>query len=167
MELKKAKIAIVYHSESNNTKSIAEKIQSGIVSTEKAECTLFSVKDSDYESLMEMDCIIFGTPIYLANMSWQMKQWLDKSAKFNYEGKLAGVFATENHIGGGAETGLLSLINHLVAKGMLIYSGGFALGNPYIHLGPVAIKDGDEFQQERAVIFGKRMAEKAYQLFIK
>lgn len=59
----------------------------------------------------------------------------------------------------------MTLIGHMMVKGMLLYSGGSALGHPYIHMGIVAIKDGDENQKDRARIFGERVGKKTLKLF--
>ncbi|BDU50428.1 flavodoxin family protein [Haliovirga abyssi] len=165
MEKKTIKIAIIYYSKGNNTKLVAETIKIGLEEIENIEVKSMSLEELDPNYIKEAKAIIFGTPTYYANISWQMKKWFDESQGYNLEGKLGAVFATENHIGGGADTALLTLINHLMVKGMLIYSGGSALGNPYIHLGVVAIKDGDDYQKERAKIFGNRIARKTLELF--
>ncbi len=161
------KISILYYSKSGNTKAIAEIIAEGIREVQELEVKIIDVENVDYEYLMTSKAVIFGTPTYIANMAWQMKKWFDESVKYSLEGKIGAAFATENYLGGGADTALLTIINHMMARGMLVYSGGTALGQPYIHLGAVALKSGDEMQRERAKIFGRRIAEKTKELFEK
>lgn len=60
---------------------------------------------------------------------------------------------------------MLTIINHLIVKGMLVYSGGSALGQPYLHLGAVATKDRYEESKKEFEIFGKRIAKKVIELF--
>lgn len=48
---------------------------------------------------------------------------------------------------------------------MLVYSGGSAVGEPYIHLGPVALRENFEESKELFNILGKRIAEKCVELF--
>ena len=59
---------------------------------------------------------------------------------------------------------ILTLIGHLLVKGMLVYSGGAALGKPFIHLGPVAL-DAVEGHYESCKadfeVYGERFAQKA------
>jgi NAD(P)H dehydrogenase (quinone) len=93
-----------------------------------------------------------------------MKKWLDQT-KNRLAGKLGAVFATENYLGGGADFAELSLIGCLLVYGMIVYSAGASRGDPLTHFGAVCIRDGDEKQKERARIFGKRIAEKAVELF--
>ena len=161
------KLSIVYHSVTGNTKSVAELIEEGAQKVKNVETRVMSIGDCDFAFMRESDCIIFGTPTYLGSFSWQMKAFLDKGLKVNLAGKMGAVFATENFIGGGADFALLSLIGHLLVKGMLIYSGGVAHGDPYTHFGAVCIKDGDESQKERARLFGERIVKKASDIYYK
>jgi len=59
----------------------------------------------------------------------------------------------------------MELIAHLLVMGALVYSGGVAWGQPYIHYGAIVIKDGDEAQRERARLLGERVAKKTLELF--
>ena len=60
------------------------------------------------------------------------------------------MFATADYPQGGADTAILTIINHLMVKGMLVYSGGSALGQPFIHLGAVALKEN--FEQSKSMV---------------
>lgn len=165
MENKTVKIAIIYYSKGNNTKLVAETIQLGLKEIESIEVKSMSLEELNYDYIKEAKSIIFGAPTYYANISWQMKKWFDESFTYNLEGKIGAVFATENYLGGGADIALLTLINHLMVKGMLVYSGDSALGHPYVHLGIVTLKDGDKAQKDRAKEFGRRIAKKTLELF--
>lgn len=125
---------------------------------------MMSIEDCDAAFMEESDAVIFGSPTYLGSFSWQMKAFLDKGLKVKLAGKLGAVFATENFIGGGADFALLTLIGHLLVKGMLVYSSGVSEGHPYTHFGAVCIKDGDESQKERARLFGERIVKKASEI---
>lgn len=157
-------ISIIYHSESGNTQKVAELIAEGARITDGIEVRCMPIEDVDSDFLEESKAVIFGTPVYCGSYSWQMKQWLD-TTKNKIAGKLGAVYATENHIGGGADFAELSLIGALLVGGMLMYSAGASEGNPYTHFGAVCVRDGDEKQKERARIFGARIAKKAVELF--
>lgn len=159
------KIAIIYHSKSGKTKRIGEIIREGIQEVNNFEVKLMNIEEIDYKFLKECRTVIFGTPTYYANFSWQLKKWFDESWGCNLEGKIGAVFATGDYLGGGADIALLTLINHMMVKGMLVYSGGSALGHPYIHMGIVALKDIDELLIEKTKVFGKRIATKTIELF--
>ena len=93
-----------------------------------------------------------------------MKKWLDTGG-IKLADKLGSAFATGNHVGGGIDVAELAMLQQMLVKGMVTYASGGSKGAPIIHYGAVAIKDGDESQQERARILGKRVAEKALELF--
>lgn len=159
------KVAVIYHSNSGNTERVAELIGEGLKKAGNIEVKLMKIDEVDYEFVKESKAVIFGTATYYANISWQMKKWFDESRGCNLEGKIGAAFATEDYLGGGADTALMTLIGHMMVKGMLVYSGGSALGQPYIHMGIVTIKDGDENQKDRAKIFGERIGKKALEIF--
>lgn len=157
------KIAILCHSVTKNTFTIGECIAEGI---KKAGCEvrIMQIDDIDEDYVKEAKVVLFGTPTYYASMSWQMKKWFDTS-KIKLAGKLGACFATANFMGGGSEIAMSDLVHHMLVKGMLVYSGGAGNGQPFTHLGAASVKDGDDFQKERAVIFGERMAKKALEIF--
>ena len=160
------KISIIYHSETGNTAKVADVIAEGIRKAGDIDVKCMSITDIDADFAKASDGFILGTPTYLASFSWQMKKFLDTELKsLNIDGKLCGVFATANYFGGGAEVAELTLIGQLLVRGVLIYSAGASKGAPYTHLGAVAIKEGNDFERERAGLFGERFGEKAIELF--
>jgi len=160
------KISIIYHSESGNTAKVADVIADGIRKSGEIEVKCMSIFDIDVEFAKASSAVIIGTPTYLASFSWQMKKFMDTELKsLNVEGKLCGVFATANYFGGGAEVAELTLIGQLLVRGVLIYSAGASMGAPYTHLGAVAIREGSDFENERAGLFGERFGAKALELF--
>ena len=158
-------ISIIYYSKTGKTLDMAKEIEKGMKCIENIEVGIFEVDNIDYDFINESRAVIFGTPTYYANTCWQIKKWFDESWQFNLAGKIGGAFATANFQQGGADSAILTIINHLMVKGMLVYSGGSALGDPYIHLGPVALRDTFEESREMFRVFGKRIAEKCIELF--
>lgn len=59
----------------------------------------------------------------------------------------------------------MGLIGHMLIRGMLAYSAGCTKEGPITHYGAVTIKNGDEWQKRRAMLLGKRVAEKAIEIF--
>ncbi len=158
------KIAIIYHSESGNTEKVAGMIAEGAQQCDGIEAKTMGIDAVDEAFVAEAKAVFLGTPTYGGTYSWQMKKWLD-TGKVKLADKLGSTFATANFVGGGADVAELALVHQMLVKGMLVYASGGAKGAPVIHYGAVAIKDGDESQQERARILGKRVAEKALELF--
>lgn len=160
------KIAIIYHSESGNTKKIADIIKSeaeGAAGIEAKAISLADMGDADKRFIGDSRAVIFGCPTYAGTMSWQMKKYLD-TVDVPLAGKLGSAFATENHLGGGADFAELSIIGCLLVRGMVVYTGGAAEA-PFTHFGAVAIKGGDDAQVDRAKKFALKIVKKAKELF--
>ena len=164
MGSKALRIAVIYHSESGTTAKVAETIASGARIGDQVEVRTMGIQEVDKAFVEEASAVILGTPTYAGTISWQMKQWLD-TGRIKLADKLGAVFATARFVGGGAEVAELALIGHMLVKGMVVYSSGTTRGQPFTHYGPVTIHADDVDQQERARIFGQRIAEKALQLF--
>jgi NAD(P)H dehydrogenase (quinone) len=163
------KMAIVYLSETGNTEKMASFILHGIIDTDNTmEVKLINIKDEksiDVDFINNSCAVIFGTPCYAANMCWQLKKFFDTRWDCKLENKLAGCFATANCMHGGADVAILTVLEHALVRGMLAYSSGAGCGRPYIHLGPVALRDELEKKEDLFELFGKRFAEKARELF--
>lgn len=163
------KIAIVYLSETGNTEKMASYIQNGIIDVDNTiEVKLINIKDDkdiDTDFINSCCAVIFGTPCYAANMCWHLKKFFDTRWDCKLENKLAGCFATANCMHGGADVAILTVLEHTLVRGMLAYSSGAGCGRPYIHLGPVALRDELEKKKDLFELFGKRFAEKARELF--
>jgi NAD(P)H dehydrogenase (quinone) len=160
------KISVIYHSETGNTKRIAEMIAEGAKLGGEIEVKSMSIDEIDDSFVESSKAIILGCPTHRGAFSWQMKKWIG-TTKLKLAGKIGSVFVTAGYIGGGADFAEMGLIAHLLVLGMLIYSGGTSWGQPFIHYGAVTIKDGDEAQREKARIFGERIARKTQELFNK
>ena len=159
------KLSIIYFSQTGKTRTMAEEIAKGMKTIDNVEVGIFDIDNIDYEYVKESKAVIFGTPTYYANTCWQIKKWFDESWGRDLSGKIGGAFATADFPQGGADIAILTIINHLMVKGMLVYSGGSAVGEPYIHLGPVALRDNFEESKELFDIYGKRIATKCVELF--
>lgn len=165
------KFAIIYYSKTGHTREMGEVIAEGIA-RQGGETRLFSIEEPlDQDYINSCDGVLFGTPVYLANTCWQMKKWFDtESASVKLAGKLGGVYSTAHYAQGGGDVAILTLIGHLLVKGMLVYSGGASLGKPFIHLGPVALDAVDGHYESCKAdfeIYGERFAAKARELFEK
>ena len=159
------KISIIYSSRTGKTERVAKLIEEGVKRVEGIEVKSMNLDKLDKDFINDSDGIIFGTPTYYANISWEMKKWIDESNEYNLEGKLGAAFATANSIAGGADVALLTIINHLMVKGMMVYSGGVAFGKPKTHIGYVHINEICENEDENARIFGERIANKVKKTF--
>lgn len=154
------KISIIYDSKTNNTATVAQYIADGAKAIKGIEAKTFNINEIDDEFIKESNGFIFGCPTYCAGPSSGFYSFLEKKAPMlSLSGKLGGVFATEQYIHGGADLTMISIIQHLLVYGMMIYSGGGSKGSPVIHIGPVEISPKYEEYKELFNIYGKRFAE--------
>ncbi len=160
------KIAIIYHSETGNTKQMADLVREGCESISGVEAKCMSIDAVDDAYVEEAKAVLFGAPTYEGTCSWQMKKYLDTGPR-GLAGKLAGVFASQNWPGGGgASFAEMSIIAGLLVLGMMVYAGGIAVGPPYLHFGAVSTRaPEDDFYQQRCIKLGQNIAEKAAELY--
>ncbi|UWG97595.1 MAG: flavodoxin family protein [Candidatus Dehalobacter alkaniphilus] len=162
------KITVLYVSVTGNTEKMAGYIEEGIEETGCVEVRLMNLAQEetmDYGFIEDSKAVIIGTPAYVADMCWQLKKWFDTDWNCSLAGKLGAAFATANCMHGGADLAISSVLSHMLVKGMLVYSSGMGCGRPFIHLGPVALRDDLEGKKELFQLFGRRVAEKAVELF--
>ena len=164
------KTSIIYFSATGNTAQAAKMIAVGMESVENTEVKFFDLTDEenwDKEFIRESKAVVFGTPTYYANICWQMKQWLDtRGITYQLGGKLGSAFATENNPnGGGAELAIMTMYNHMLVYGMLVYSSGVEYGRPPIHIGPTIVSSRIQEYESCCQRFGKHIAMKAHELF--
>jgi NAD(P)H dehydrogenase (quinone) len=160
------KIAIVYHSETGNTQQMAELVRQGCERIEGVQARLMPVDQVDDETVAAASAVILGSPTYEGSCTWQMKRYIDSAAK-GLAGKLGGVFASQNWPGGGgASFAEMTMIAGMLVRGMIVYSGGIAEGQPYLHFGAVSARaPEEELYRERCLKLGENIARKAIELF--
>jgi NAD(P)H dehydrogenase (quinone) len=150
-----AKILILYHSKTGNTKAMAEAVEAG-VKKEGLEVVLQRIEDSSVDDLIEPDGIIIGTPTYFAATTAEVKKFVDESIKHfkRLEGKVGAAFASSGGLGGGCETAILDILRAFLVHGMLV--PGFISGG---HYGPVSIGAPNEKRKQVCLEFGSRVAQ--------
>ena len=165
------KISIIYFTSTGRTGSMAEEIKKGILACDETiEVGLFPISEvSNYHEenvafINDSAAVIVGTPDYYAAEANQLKTWLD-NCPCKLADKLAGAYATANFLQGGADIAIQSVLTQLLVKGTVVYSSGTAKGLPFIHLGPVCLKGGEEAAAELFQTYGIRFAAKAKELF--
>ena len=159
------KVAIVYHSETGNTQKMAELIKKGCDNVNGVEAKVMPIDDLDMPYIAAAEAVIFGCPTYEGTASWQMKKLLD-TISVDLEGKLGGVFASQNWPGGGgADFTEMTLIAAMLVRGMMIYSGGIARGHPFLHFGAVSEKAPKGLYEKRCIKLGENIASKAKEIW--
>ena len=176
-------VLIAYHSDYGNTKKMADAIAAGMkVAHASAAITFRVAEDCTLDDLVAADVIVFGTPVHMGSMAWQMKQLIDRAGKLwmegALEGKVAGVFATGGGFGGGGggvETTMIALHSNFMEHGVITvgfpkslpgYADGGLQWGPYGRSGnhegmPGSVSDG---ALAAARSYGAHLAEVAAKL---
>lgn len=128
-----------------------------------AEVGLFDLDKIDEAFVAEAKAVVFGAPTFYADTCWQMKKFFDET-KLPLAGKIGATFGTAGYLQGGCEIALQNNVVRMLCKGMLVYSGGCALGEPLTHLGAIALGGHVEEQKEQFVTLGERVAAQAARL---
>ncbi|MDT8873222.1 flavodoxin domain-containing protein [Komagataeibacter rhaeticus] len=72
---------VIFHSKYGHTKVVAKYVADG------AQAQLIeidadgNIQDGEWQALNDADAIIFGSPTYMGNVSWQFKKFSDDSSK--------------------------------------------------------------------------------------
>ncbi|MBO5503976.1 MAG: flavodoxin domain-containing protein [Lachnospiraceae bacterium] len=160
------KIAVVYYSQSGHTKEMADKVVKGIESVAGCEARAFPLDAIDKEYVKESCALIVGSPTYAGTACCAVQSWLESEAGgYDLAGKLGGAFATAAYVHGGGELGMLTILQHMLFLGMMVYSSGCAFGDPVIHLGPEAINADHDSFGGLFEIYGRRFAEQTMKTF--
>lgn len=165
------KIAICYFSVTGRTETMAKALMAGILEqAPECEVRCLPIGEIDQEHAENVDFVnsadgvLIGTPDYYAGEAWQVKKWLD-ACPCKLAGKLAGAFATANFAVGGPAVAIEHILTHLLVQGCMVYSGGGAWGQPFIHLGPVCLRDHEADGAALMELFGRRFASQTAKVF--
>ncbi len=108
-----SKIVVVFHSGYGHTKRVAESVAEGANASLLAIDAEGNLPENAWQEITEADAIIFGSPVYMGNVSWQFKKFADESSKawFNrqWENKIFGGFVNSASMNGDKEGAIRSL----------------------------------------------------------
>lgn len=159
------KSSVLYYSKTGHTKKMAERIAEGMNSVEGVQAKAISIDEVDEPWVKESKCVVIGTPTYYTGYTAHVHAFLEQMGKYELAGKLGGAFASADFLYGGADLAVQAILTQMMFYGMMAYSGGMAHGMPPIHLGPVCLSGHPEEPENVVFLYGKRMAEKAVELF--
>jgi NAD(P)H dehydrogenase (quinone) len=116
-------IVIVYHSGYGHTTKIAEAIAAGSTGTLLAVDENGKLPEGGWELLEQASTIIFGSPTYMGNVSWQFKRFADETspiwARQGWKDKIAAAFTNSAAIAGDKQTTLYTLFTLAQQHGMI------------------------------------------------
>lgn len=169
-------VLIAFHSDYKHTLTVSEAVAAGAktVLAERnieANVVLKQAEDVSLDDMRFADVLIFGSPVHMGSMAWQMKKLIDSGSKFwlegALEGKIGGVFATYGGFGdagGGVEQTLIGLHANFLEQGMLVCGfprslTGFAKAG--LHWG-LAVRTGNEEGMPEGIADESLVAARAY-----
>jgi multimeric flavodoxin WrbA len=126
-------IAVAYHSGYGHTRRVAESVAQGANAALIAIDEQGQVPEQAWQTLADARAIIFGSPTYLANVSWQFKRFIDASSsvwmKQRWKNKLAAGFTNSAGINGDKLMTLQTMFAASQQHGMLWVGAGMMPSN--------------------------------------
>jgi NAD(P)H dehydrogenase (quinone) len=128
-----AKVAVVFHSGYGHTLRMAQAVAEGADAELVPIDADGNLPDGGWDTLNDADAIIFGSPTYMANVSWQFKKFADASSKQwfaqAWKDKLAGGFTNSAGLNGDKLATLNSLFALSMQHSMIWVSQGLMPAN--------------------------------------
>lgn len=126
-------IVVVYHSGYGHTQRVAEAVARGAHAALLAIDEHGEIPALGWDTLAQAKAIVFGTPTYMANVSWQFKRFIDASSAVwmeqGWKDKFAAGFTNSAGINGDKLVALQTLVAMSQQHGMLWISTGMMQSN--------------------------------------
>ena len=118
-------ILIVFDTKVGKTESFSKKVYEGVNSVEGVSVQLKSVENVDLNDVVNTDAIIIGSPVYNANPSPKILDFISEwpIEKQIMKNKIGAVFVTAGGISAGEELAQMSIIQSMMVFGMIIVGG--------------------------------------------
>lgn len=128
-----SKVVVVFHSGYGHTLRMAQAVADGADAELLAIDADGSLPDGGWEVLAEAKAIIFGSPTYMGNVSWQFKKFADASSKPWYvqawKDKLAAGFTNSAGLNGDKLSTITTLFTLAMQHSMIWVSQGLMPAN--------------------------------------
>jgi NAD(P)H dehydrogenase (quinone) len=160
-------VLVAYHSASGNTEKMAQAVAEGAKGVSGTSVVLKRVGEVIGDDLSSADAVIVGSPVYVGNMSGQVKTFFDSwglkfglgTATGKMRNKIGAAFATGGGVSSGKEVTILTILGAMLIHQMIVISGGGGFGASAT-TGPDSPGiDAKEIAEAREL--GKRVAEVA------
>jgi NAD(P)H dehydrogenase (quinone) len=126
-------IAIIYHSGYGHTQRVAQAVARGASAELIAINENGELPEASWISLSRAHAIVFGSPTYMANVSWQFKRFMDASSavwmKQGWKNKLAAGFTNSAGINGDKLMTLQTMMAAAQQHGMIWVGTGMMPSN--------------------------------------
>jgi NAD(P)H dehydrogenase (quinone) len=128
-----ADIVVVFHSGYGHTAKVAEAVAAGSDGHLLAIDSEGNLPEGGWELLDSAKAIIFGSPTYMGNVSWQFKKFDDDTSKVWYtqgwKDKLAAAFTNSSSVAGDKQTTMYAMFTMAQQHGMLWAGTGMMPSN--------------------------------------
>lgn len=128
-----SRISIVFHSGYGHTRQVAQAVAQGSGADLIEIDQEGRVSEQDWARLAASDAIVFGTPTYMGNVSWQFKRFQDATTGVwmgqQWKNKLAAGFTNSAGINGDKLATLNALFTFTQQHGMLWVGTGMLPAN--------------------------------------
>jgi NAD(P)H dehydrogenase (quinone) len=158
-------VLVTYHSATGNTEKMAQGVAEGAKAVSSTSVVLKRVGEVIGDDLLSADAIIVGSPVYVGNMSGEVKTFFDNwGLKFGLgtgtgkmRNKVGAAFATGGSVSNGKDIARLTILGAMLIHQMIVISGGGGFGASAT-TGPDSPGiDAKEIAEARDL--GKRVAE--------
>ncbi|MBI5208013.1 MAG: flavodoxin family protein [Candidatus Firestonebacteria bacterium] len=157
-------ILIIISRKGGNTEKLARAVLKGTKTITGINARLKEVREVTEEDLLEAKGIIIGSPVYFGSMSFELKEFIDRTypLRGKLKDKIGAAFATSDDPLGGKETTILSIILAMLIHQMIIVGEPLEAGGYY---GASSVGDPDKKEISVAVSLGKRVAQIVKNMF--
>ncbi len=126
-------IVVVYFSGYGHTQKIAEAVASGALARLLRVDQEGNLPQGGWDELAAADAIVFGSPTYIGNVSWQFKKFIDESSKVwaasGWKDKLAAGFTNSAGMNGDKSSTISAMFTMSQQHGMLWVGTGMMPSN--------------------------------------
>jgi len=175
-------VLITFHTQTNNTRALAEIIASGVTSAQEKLCgggdvsanlKLIEIEQLNFtRDVVEWaDAVLLGSPTHYGNVASAVLKHVEDTwdyVSYDLSTKIGGVFCTSGAIHSGAENVLQSLMRTLFGFRFIVVGGSPQLGGQYSSYGATAITGTPPFSSSErthidkefhppAINFGERI----------
>src|SRR4051812_2867434 len=127
------RVTVVFHSGYGHTQRLARAVAEGAGAELLAIGADGNLPEGGWQQLKDSDAIIFGSPTYMGDVSWQFKKFADASSKAWYaqawKDKVAAGFTNSGGMNGDKLNTLHSLVTFAMQHGMIWVSLGLMPSN--------------------------------------
>jgi NAD(P)H dehydrogenase (quinone) len=131
-------VLVTFHSVSGNTEKMAQAVAEGAKAVSGTSVVLKRVGEVIGDDLLSSDAVIVGSPVYVGNMSGQVKTFFDNwGLKFGLgtgtgkmRNKVGAAFATGGSISSGKEVTMLTILVSMLSHQMIVIRGASATTGP-------------------------------------